>query len=482
MAAELHGVDPRSGEQLPGVVETNPAELDRACALAAATAPRLEQFPGAERARLLHAVADALAGAEEELVTRADTETALGTSRLHSELARTTGQLRMFAELVASGADREVISEETDPNAAPVPRPALHRVLRPIGPVAVYAAGNFPFAFSIAGGDTASALASGCPVVVKAHPGHPVTSQRTGELVQAALTEAGAPAGSFATVHGYAAGERLVADPRVAAAAFTGSQRGGRALFDLATSRPDPIPFYGELGSVNPVFVTEQAVASRGSEIVDGFVGSFTLGGGQFCTKPGVLLLPAGHGLDGALTAAVRQAAPAALLTAATSETFQTGVADRGGRGGVRTLHTGDTHSPGHWAAPALHATDVATLHADPSLLEECFGPTAMVVEYTGEAELARAARLFPGSLTATVHAEDNDDELVRPLLAELARRAGRIVWNGWPTGVAVTAAMHHGGPWPATTAPLHTSVGTTAIRRFLVPVTYQNVPARLLP
>jgi NADP-dependent aldehyde dehydrogenase len=276
-------------------------------------------------------------------------------------------------------------------------------------------------------------------------------------------------------------GTSALTDPRIKAAAFTGSVKGGRALLDIATSRDEPIPFYGELGSLNPVFVTSAAVEARGDAIADGYVGSFTLGSGQFCTKPGLLFLPEGHGLEDRLVDAVRGTAPAGML----NDRIRSGHAEERDRlegiGAVRTLVHGDDADGG--VAPTLLATSAKELLADPdALLHECFGPTSIVVEYTGAEELHAAAEAFGGNLTATVQAEDSDAATLPPLLERLRDRAGRIVYNGWPTGVAVAWAMHHGGPYPATTASVHTSVGTTALRRFLRPICYQNTPQELLP
>jgi NADP-dependent aldehyde dehydrogenase len=463
------------------VPDTTTQELDAVLAAAVQAAGPLAALRPAERAQLLRAAADALDAAATELVPIAIEESALPEGRLTGEVARSSGQLRLFADALEEGSYLEVIIDTADQDAKPVPRPDLRRMLLPLGPVLVFAASNFPFAFSVPGGDTASALAAGCPVVVKAHPGHPRLSRRTGEVLAEALRAAGAPDGSFAVIHGMDAGTSALTDPRIKAAAFTGSERGGRALLDIATTRAEPIPFYGELGSLNPVFVTSAAVAARGQAIVENYVGSFTLGTGQFCTKPGLLFLPEGHGLEERLVEAVRGTAPAGML----NERIREGHAherDRlEGLGATRTLVHGADEESG--VAPTLLATTAKELLADPdALLKECFGPTSIVVDYTGPEELHAAAKAFGGNLTATVHAEDSDASTLPPLLDLLRERAGRLVYNGWPTGVAVAWAMHHGGPFPATTASIHTSVGVTAIRRFLRPVCYQNTPQALLP
>jgi NADP-dependent aldehyde dehydrogenase len=462
------------------VPDTTPEELEQVLAAAAQAAGPLAALRPAERARLLRAAADALDAAAGELVPIAIEESALPQARLTGEVARSSGQLRLFADALEEGSYLEVVLDSADPDATP-PRPDLRRMLLPLGPVVVFAASNFPFAFSVPGGDTASALAAGCPVVLKAHPGHPRLSQRTGEVLVEALRAAGAPEGAFAVVHGMEAGTAALSDRRIKAGAFTGSVKGGLALLEIATKREEPIPFYGELGSLNPVFVTPAAVAARGEEIADGYVGSFTLGTGQFCTKPGLLFLPEGHSLEERLVEAVRGTAPAGMLNDRIREGHAHERDRLEGLGPVRTLVHGDDTDAG--VAPTLLATTAKELLADPEpLLQECFGPTSIVVEYSDRDELLAAAEAFGGNLTATVHAEDSDTPTVAPLLDLLRDRAGRLVYNGWPTGVAVAWAMHHGGPFPSTTASIHTSVGTTAIRRFLRPVCYQNTPQALLP
>ncbi|MBK5250427.1 MAG: aldehyde dehydrogenase (NADP(+)) [Actinomycetales bacterium] len=464
--------------------ETDPTALHAIIDALAASAPRMADSAPRDRARALRAVAEALDASVDELITLAHDETGLHLPRLTGEVARTTGQLRLFASELEDGSWLDVIIDTPDPHAQPMPRPDLRRMQVAVGPVVVFAASNFPFAFSVAGGDTASALAAGSPVVLKAHPGHPATSRRTAEIVTEAWEAAGMPAGSFALVEGEQTGVAVVRHPSIAAGAFTGSERGGTALARIAADREVPIPFYAEMGSLNPVFVTPGALAARGDAIADGYVGSFTLGVGQFCTKPGLLFVPRGHGLDERLAAAVRDVAPARMLGSRIASASRQGQAALANVPGSRTIAAvAPDADSGLLGGALLVATDLETLleHRD-ALLSECFGPTSVVIEYDGFEEALEAAAALSGTLTATIHAEDHEAAALAPLARLLRDRAGRLVWNGWPTGVAVSRAMHHGGPFPATTHAAHTSVGATAIRRFLRSVVYQDYPAALLP
>jgi NADP-dependent aldehyde dehydrogenase len=454
--------------------DTTPAELEQALSDAAAAASPLAASEPAVRAEWIRAVADALDGAADELVPIAMRESSLPEPRLRGEVARSSGQLRMFADALAEGSLLEIIIDTADPQAKPVPRPDLRRVLVPLGPVLVFAASNFPFAFSVCGGDTASALAAGCPVVVKAHPGHPDLSVRTAEVMIEALRTAGAPAGTLGLIQGYDVGVTALKDPRITAAGFTGSVPAGKALHEIAVTRPEPIPFYGELGSLNPVFVTQAAIDARGNEIAAGYVGSFTLGVGQFCTKPGLLFLPAGHGLEDKLIEATGGVVEAPMLNDRIASGFSSGLDRLRKVDGLRVLSDGP--------ATLLGTTVAELLERREEILEECFGPVSIVVEYSSVDELTAAVEAFEGNLTATLHAEDADTELARTLLPLLTARAGRVLWNGWPTGVAVSWAQHHGGPYPSTVGSIHTSVGVTAARRFQRPVAYQDTPDAVLP
>lgn len=464
------------------VGETSAAELDVIMARAVAAARVAEGVPAVERRRWLVAVADAIDADAAELVRIAARESHLPEARLTGELARTTAQLRLFDRVLDEGSYLEATVDHPDPSATP-PVPDLRRILVPLGVVAVFSASNFPFAFSVAGGDTASALAAGNAVVVKAHPGHPELSARTARTVAATLAEAGAPDGLFALVSGFDVGPLLVEHPDTAAVGFTGSVPGGRALFDIAARRPSPIPFYGELGSLNPVVVTPDALRQRGAELARGLSESVTLGAGQFCTKPGVVFVPGGGQASDAFAAAVAQSLPDTtwmLLTPSIAEGFARRTAEQLAAGAVAVASANTSASADGQVAPVILSADVSTVlaHAD-TLLEESFGPSTLLVRYADDDELARALTALDGSLTATVHAEP--DEEIGDLVALLRPRAGRILFGGWPTGVAVSWAQHHGGPYPSTTS-VHTSVGATAIRRWLRPVTYQTAPEAALP
>lgn len=462
--------------------DTNDEELQAALDAAHAAAQPWGATGGAVRAAHLVAVADALDADEVGLVEIADRESALGEVRLRGELARTTFQLRMFADLVAAGAHLETVLDAAVPGPPPAGHPELRLVRVPLGPVAVFGASNFPFAFSVPGGDTAAALAAGCPVVVKAHPAHPQTSQRCADLIAGALAAGGAPDGVFALVHGFSVGPRLVADRRIKAGAFTGSGVGGRALFDVAVRRPDPIPFYGELGSVNPVVVTA-AGAADAAVLVAGWLGSLTLGGGQFCTNPGLLLAPRGSAIRDEIRAQVAALPAAVLLHPGVASHLDASLSQVEAVAGVRRLADGlAPDAPGVRCSVTVLEVPAATAFASSAVLEtECFGPVGVLVEYADRDELLALLGGLAGCLVGAVHGSP-DESLAADCVEALTRIAGRVIWNEWPTGVAVTAGQQHGGPWPATTNPLHTSVGTAAIDRFTRPLAFQSMPLALLP
>ncbi len=481
-----HGVvstDPRTGEAVEVVAqETTPEEVDRLCAAALAAAPVLDALGRAGRAALLRALADALEARRDDVVAVADRETALGPTRLNGELTRTCYQLRLFAEVLDEGSYLEAAIDSAG-DTPMGPRPDLRRMLVPIGPVAVFGASNFPLAFSVPGGDTASALAAGCPVVVKAHGSHPATSQLVFDVLDAAAREAGAPDGTLGIVHGLQAGADLVAHPAIRAVGFTGSVNGGRALLEIIERRPDPVPFFGELSSLNPVIVTPSAAAERGTTIGAELVGSFTLGGGQFCTKPGLAFVPAGPEGDAvvdAMAEAVRGTAAPVLLNEGIAASYGRISDGLAAAPGVEEIaRGGDPSGQGFEAVPRLLTTSAADLPHE--VTEECFGPVSVVARYDGEKELFAALDAMPSSLTATVLRGEGETDLPLAVSQELRTRAGRLVYDAYPTGVAVSWAQHHGGPWPSTNSQ-HTSVGTTAIRRFLRPVTWQGAPQEVLP
>ncbi|MGH3388091.1 MAG: aldehyde dehydrogenase (NADP(+)), partial [Actinomadura sp.] len=477
------------GEQRGKVAaEATADEVAAACRAADAARAVLAAAGIAGRAALLREMAAGLEGAADELVEVSDAESALGEPRLRGEVARTAFQLRLFADALEEGSWLGVTIDPADPDAAPAPRPDLRRMMVPLGVVAVFGASNFPLAFSVPGGDTASALAAGCPVVAKAHPAHPDLSERCARILRAAAQRAGLPADVIQIVHGQEAGAALVSDPHVKAVGFTGSARGGRALFDIARSRPEPIPFYGELGSLNPVVVTPAAAAERAADIATGLTGSFTLGTGQFCTKPGLVFVPAdaaGDRLVDQMARSVSEVGAAAMLTDGIRAAFRAGLAEREALAGVRVVASGD-EADGDRAVSARLLAAPATLLTDEAaaalLLDECFGPVTVLASYSGSDELLAALDRLPGSLTGTVHTGAGGDEVAAAAGVRLSGRVGRVVWNGYPTGVAVTWAMQHGGPYPSSTEAATTSVGTAAMQRFLRPVTYQSTPPELLP
>ncbi|GGS57540.1 aldehyde dehydrogenase [Streptomyces griseoviridis] len=467
-------------------MEATAQEVD--AAVRAAHDVRAALADRAVRAAFLRTAADELEAAKDSLVEVADAETALGPVRLGGELARTCYQLRAFAKIVDEGEFLGVVIDHPDDTATP-PIPDLRRYKVPLGVVAVYSASNFPFAFSVPGGDTASALAAGCPVVVKAHPDHPALSELVASVLRRAAARHDIPAGVLGLVHGFEAGIELIKHPLIAAAGFTGSVRGGRALFDAAAARPVPIPFHGELGSLNPVVVTEAAAAERPEAIGTGLAGSMTMGVGQFCVKPGLVLAPsgaAGDQLVKSLTEAVSDTAAGVLLDHRMRDNFIAGVAERAalpdvdspvtpGAGGEHTV------SPGFLTVPASRLAREGEYDL---LLEECFGPVTVVVRYEDQGEVEAVLSRLPGNLTATVHLSSGEaagEGRGAEILRELTPLAGRVLVNAWPTGVAVAPAQHHGGPYPATTST-STSVGGTAIERWLRPVVYQNTPEALLP
>jgi NADP-dependent aldehyde dehydrogenase len=484
MALTFNSVDPRTGQLGPSYEEARPEEVRAAVTAATAAAPALRDRD--RRIALLRGAAARLRAAGDEIVAVCEAETGLPEARLRSELERTAGQLELFAAVVEAGDHVEAIIDTADPGAIPIPRPDVRRMLVPLGPVAVFGASNFPLAFSTAGGDTASALAAGCPVVVKGHPAHPGTSEVVARELRAAVADAGLPDGAFAHLHasGIEVGEALVDDPGIAAVGFTGSIPAGRAILDRAARRPVPIPVYAEMGSINPIVVTEAALAARAAAIAEGLTASVSNFGGQLCTKPGVVFVPSGAAGDAfAADVAARLAAvePSVLLNRRVHDALLAAVDRLAAFPEVEPLTPpAAANGRGFRHAATAYQAPAAAVAAGSPLLEEHFGPVVVLLRYGTAGELRAALGEIDGQLTGSLHAQPEED--VAALVALMAERAGRIVFDGFPTGVAVTHGMHHGGPYPACSSPLHTSVGATAIRRFLRPIAFQNAPAALLP
>lgn len=437
------------------------------------------------RAAFLNTIADEIDARDEAITQIGTQETGLPEARLQGERGRTVGQLRLFAEHILKGDYLDRRHDKALPNRQPLPRPDMKMVQRPIGPVAVFGASNFPLAFSTAGGDTASALAAGCPVVVKGHSAHPGTGEIIAEAIAAAIAKCGMHPGVFSLIQGGKrdVGTALVQHPLIKAVGFTGSLGGGRALFDLCAARPEPIPFFGELGSVNPMFLLPAALAARGALIGEGWAGSLTMGAGQFCTNPGIAVVqngPEGDAFVAAAAEALKGVQTQCMLTDGIAGAYKDGKSRFDTRNAVRPVLT--TDSDGRNASPNLYETDAQDYLQDHALGEEVFGPLGLVVRVSGPDEMETLARGFEGQLTCTLHMDDADTTLAQRLLPVLERKAGRLLVNGFPTGVEVCDAMVHGGPYPASTNFGATSVGTLAIRRFLRPVCYQNMPDALLP
>jgi NADP-dependent aldehyde dehydrogenase len=485
VSTTFHAVDPRTGTQGAAFEEATPADVHEAVTAAEAAFRSGALRDPQARVTLLTAAAARLRAAGDEIVAVAEAETGLPEARLRGELERTAGQLEAFAAVVRAGDYAEAIIDTPDPDAKPIPRPDVRRMLVPIGPVAVFGASNFPLAFSTAGGDTASALAAGCPVVVKGHPSHPGTAALVARELRAAVADAGLPEGTFAVLQssGVEVGEALVDEPAIAAVGFTGSFNGGKALFDRAAARERPIPVYAEMGSINPIVVTEAALAARAGAIAEGLAASVSSFGGQLCTKPGVVFVPAGESGEAFaadLGARLADAEPQVLLNERLRDALSSSVSELGALA-EPVGEPATAAEPGFRFRPGAYRAQARDLREHPDLLEERFGPIVLLVDYASRDELLEALALIDGQLTGSLHAQEEDAELVSALVAVLAERAGRLVFDGFPTGVAVTHGMHHGGPFPATTAPGHTSVGMTALRRFLRPVAFQNAPAHVL-
>jgi NADP-dependent aldehyde dehydrogenase len=489
-ARKLVPINPATGEKLaPIYAEATTAEVNRAVRLADEVFAALQTAPVDKIAALLDAIAAGIEGAGDALLERAQAESALPMARLQGERGRTCNQARAFAKMVRGGSWLQARIDRGDPGRQPLPKPDVRAMLTGIGPVVVFGASNFPLAISVAGTDTVSALAARCPVIFKAHSSHLGTCEIVGQIIVDALAKAGLPAGAFALLQGSGqiVGTALIEHPLTAAVAFTGSTRGGRALFDAAARRPKPIPVYAEMGSINPVFILPKAAAQRGELIAEGYIQSVTMGVGQFCTNPGMVLGVADAGLKKFIDAtaiAAAKAPPATMLNPAIHASFVSGTERFAHIKGVERVGVSATpaKSERHEAACTIFTADAQLLEEREEFREEVFGPASVVFRCENVQQMYAIARNLEGHLTATIHG--TDEELVEhaELVRILERKVGRIVFNGFPTGIEVCAAMHHGGPYPATTHSHFTSIGLAAIYRFTKPVCYQNFPDAALP
>ncbi len=485
----FQAVNPATSETLPtNYFEATADEVNAAVQLAAQAFEPYRALTKDQRADFLERIADEILVLGDELLQCANAESGLPLERLTGERGRTMMQLKLFAALIREGSWVEASIDLAQPERQPLPKPDIRKMLIPLGPVAVFGASNFPLAFSTAGGDTASALAAGCPVVVKAHPAHPGTCELVAGAIIKAAQATGMPEGVFSLVHGIShnVSTVLVKHPLIKAVGFTGSYAGGKALFDAAVSRPEPIPVYAEMGSINPVFLLPNAVRERGEALAEGLKNSVTMGVGQFCTSPGLVLGVQSTELEKSvekMQSLFAAAQPATMLHAGILKSYQAGIQKLSASEGVAvTATTVEVDVQKTQAQPAVFTTDAATFLAQPHLSEEVFGPSTVVVSCASNEELANVANSLQGHLTATIHGTPEDLQEYKWLVRILENKVGRLVFNGFPTGVEVCASMIHGGPFPATTDSRSTSVGTTAIKRFVRPVCYQGFPDATLP
>jgi len=480
----FHGYNPGSGKPLSPVFrEATLSEINESIVLAHHAFATYRKVSAAQRSLLLETIADNIEALGDDLLKIINDETALPLTRLTGERSRTTSQLRLFAKLLRDGNWNKEIVDQPLPDRKPVPRPGMIQIQVPIGVLAVFGASNFPLAFSVAGGDTAAALASGCPVVFKAHPAHPATCQLIGHAIAKAAKETGMPDGTFSMLHGRSneVGGTIVAHPLIKAVAFTGSFKGGKALYDLAVRRPEPIPVYAEMGSVNPIFFLPEAVKQGGESLAMQFGQSVTLGSGQFCTNPGFCILINNEEsklfiqrvTDGLAATPIHP-----MLTKSIADAYRSGLKKQYNMSNMPTL-TLDAETD---IRPGIITITAKNLMENPVYFEEVFGPSTVAVLSENYDEMFRLAEVMPGQLTGTIHAAENDYPVAQELIELLTQKVGRVIMNGFPTGVEVCHAMVHGGPYPATTDSRVTSVGTTSIYRFTRPVCYQNIPPSLLP
>ncbi len=486
--ATFKAFDPARNVHLePGFLSAASEDVERAVQLAREAAPAWARLPGAERNKFLCAIAAKLEEKSADLVARAMQETGLPEARLKGEIVRTAGQLRLYGEAAARGDWLDARIETARPDRQPLPKPDHRSMLRAIGPVVVFGSSNFPFAYSVAGGDVASAFAAGCPVIVKAHPAHPGTGELVGRLILHAVRECGLPEGTFSLLFdaGFEVGQALVRHPAVKAVGFTGSVRGGRALADIAAARPEPIPVYAEMGSVNPVFILPGALAERAAGMVEGLCASALVGVGQFCTNPGLIILqrsPAAEQFVRDLAARLAAAPEGVMLTPGIRHNFVSHTAARAHQPGVRVIAQGKAASA-CGAAPVWFETGAKEFIGNHALSEEIFGPSSLVVWCDDRAEMLAVARELEGSLTATVHAGAAEAKAQGPLVDILAERAGRLILNGYPAGLEVSSAIVHGGPYPSTSdGGRSTAVGTRALNRWARLICYQSFADEMLP
>ncbi|HTS05528.1 MAG TPA: aldehyde dehydrogenase (NADP(+)) [Candidatus Eisenbacteria bacterium] len=486
--ASLRAFNPTTGEQLePGFTPATPAEVDQAVRLAAEAFDTFRHSTGKDRANLLRRISENIEAIAEEVIERAGLETALPKARLQGETARTCAQLRLFAQVAEEGSWVNARIDTADPNRKPLPKPDIRSMLRPLGPVVVFGASNFPLAFSVAGGDTASALASGNTVIVKAHAAHPGTGELVGRAVQQAVRDCGLPEGVFSLLFGSGSdiGVALMKHPLVKAGGFTGSRTAGRILMDVAAARPEPIPFYAEMSSTNPVFILPGALKERGEQIATGLHGSFTLGAGQFCTKPGMVFLPKNSdtaAFQNKLRQLVTTSTPFHLLTRTIHSAYDAGIAGRRGRPTVQISAEATQPAAQGFCTNAVLFEANAEDFIGSDLHHEIFGPSTIVVHHSSRDQILAIARGLEGQLTATIHGTEQDLKDFADLVSILETKVGRLVFNGFPTGVEVTHAMVHGGPYPSTSDGRSTSVGSQAIFRFTRLVCFQGFPDASLP
>ena len=471
----------------PDFYAATASEVDKACELAAQATPALAALTGRQKAAFLRDIATRIEAAIPSLVARATQETGLPEARCQGEIGRTMGQLRLFADLVEKGDWLDARIETANPDRKPLPKPDHRSMLRPIGPVAVFCASNFPFAYSVAGGDTASALAAGCPVIVMAHHAHVGTAEIMAGLIIEAVKTNGLPEGTFSLImgEGRVVGQQVAKHPALRAIGFTGSRTGGRALMDSAAARPTPIPVYAEMSSVNPIILLEGALVARGDAIATGLLGSCTLGVGQFCTQPGLIVLvrsAASEAFVAKLSSLFTEAADGVMLTAGIHQAYQKGVTVRSAQPGVKLLAQGKSSDQPNRGVAALFATEAKTFIAEASLQDEIFGPSSLIIWCDNQREIDAVVGALHGNLTATLHGTDAELVANTSLLAKLEAIAGRVVINGFPTGVEVSHAIVHGGPYPSLSDGRTTSVGSNAIYRFTRLTCYQTFPDAVLP